>query len=202
MIQWLRKLETLETTSDIWKDISTAYWKHNGEQALRMVKEWAKGNPRLTNYVPDPSFQPFAGPHQKKRGKGKKKASDGENLLHTLTLLIAPEEAALAEALPVRNASLEEPSDDAGDAESSTKRQKLAEASTSFSDIGESQLLWHYTGVISKNHINVACQALGVKMSNSNQKSIAKLEEAVNTNREHYYNDPDLRKALLAFGDF
>lgn len=128
MIQWLQKLECLDSSStpDIWKDVSAAYWRYNGESVFEMVKQWDKNNKRLTNYIPDPGNHPLANQVSmfKKIPKGKKKAEGGENLLLILETLIAPESVTSVEMM--MDGKTKHPSEGVDDGSASQlKRQKV-----------------------------------------------------------------------------
>lgn len=47
MITWVENKFQAETMEHIWKEISQAYWKHNGTKVLGYVKTWAKETPGL-----------------------------------------------------------------------------------------------------------------------------------------------------------
>lgn len=119
MISWLRERDNQARPyhTDIWKDVSTAYWKHNGEKVLKNVRAWAQTNDRLSNYTPDISQHAA----NQRRLKGKKKAVAGEDLITALASLIAPE-------------SIEEEANLKREAESAdankTKRRKTSSEST------------------------------------------------------------------------
>lgn len=89
MISWLKERDNPDRPShtDIWKDVSAAYWKYNGENVLKNVREWAKKNDRLLNYTPDG----YAHAPSQRRAKGKTKAVAGEDLVAALASLVAPD---------------------------------------------------------------------------------------------------------------
>lgn len=177
MIQWLKKLETLNPLApDIWKDVSAAYWKYNGESVLESVKQWGKSNERLSDYKQDPRDHPLhanLGGNKKKKSRGKNKEVGGENLLLTLETLISPESITSPEPLSDRKSkhSSEDVEDQAG-----SKRQKL----THNQKMVDKAQRWHYNGAHKMGVIRTACDALGVIPSNSIQKSIDRMEEEIN----------------------
>jgi len=78
MIGWLEDTFASNSREYVWKEISQAYWKHNGAHAMDIVQEWTTENPDLLDFMERKRVKPRKSKPKKGKGKGKASEPDPE----------------------------------------------------------------------------------------------------------------------------
>jgi hypothetical protein len=187
MVGWLENdFKNPLTAEYVWKDISEAYWKYNGSEALAIVREWVKENPALTNY--DPSNP--SGKKPKKKGKSKSAAiAEPEpvpgpppvNLVKRFEILLGVKPEVSEDTASSKIGGLMnrlKGKRKANDSEGALNIPHHLKKQKSESPSGVSK--WVYTGGKTQKEVRAVCKEFGIGSKPTIKDTITKLEEHVN----------------------
>lgn len=180
MISWLEnEFKNPILPEAPWKDISQTYWKYNGLEVLKTVREWSKENPAITNFDP---LNPTGKKIKKKAKKAAAMAEPGsaqpsqavnllqkmENLLGIKTETVEPSKIGglMSRIKGKRKAS------DAVDIPVHLKKQKSATPSVANR--------WVYTGGKTQKEVRAVCKEFGIGSKPTIANTVTKIEDHVN----------------------
>jgi hypothetical protein len=193
MIHWVKnEFKDANSKEHIWKEVSDMYWKHNAQQALSYVLEWADENPDLRDYNKERERErvgmslPHMA-HKKRKGKNKatKAAETSEDLVLELANLLKISLPTEAEASSMKQ---EEPDESdhkrkaslGSSAMSPTLAHIPKKTKTEKGGFGAAMKKWVYRGDKTQKGIRAACKEFGITYASTIKDSITKLQNHVN----------------------